>query len=100
MKALEILNTIKNCRFAQKNYGLNFDEDELIDEAIAELELLCDNKHLHKCIDERIAELEELSDSKHTCENCKWYEESDAGIGCEKWWDCSIAKPNKWESKE
>ena len=31
MKALEILNTIKNCRFAQKNYGLNFDDDELID---------------------------------------------------------------------
>lgn len=38
MKALEILNTIKNCRFVQKNYGLNFDEDELIDKAIAELE--------------------------------------------------------------
>ena len=37
---------------------------------------------------------------KKSCENCKWYEESDAGIGCEKWWDCSIAKPNRWESKE
>lgn len=80
MKALKILKcTMKEDEKLAEEYGVSL------------------TREYYKLMNDAIAELEQLQNK--TCDNCKWYDKSDAGVGCEKWWDCSIAKPNRWESK-
>ena len=80
MKALKILKcTMKEDEKLAEEYGVSL------------------TREYYKLMNDAIVELEQLQNK--TCKTCKWYEESDVGISCEKWWDCSIAKPNRWESK-
>ena len=106
MKALEILKALSNGIIFAESLNIQ------IKEAIAELELLCNNKHIHKYLDKAIAELENLSgnqqlvDNHKTCDGCKHYSELVKGksetICCTLDLDCirKYVPKDRWESKE
>lgn len=99
MKALKILKAMLNY------YHISVYEGQKIKEAIAELEQLkADYDKINDawvdCVERYESTInKQIIQENKTCDNCKHHNITDIGRSCEKWWHCSVCKPNKWESK-